>query len=97
MLRVFRDTDGEWWAESVGPLGSLDAEALTTPLSGDAERVSSIDEFDNEVADRLAVLLHVEPGKHIEGVGRRISPHTFWLFNEGEDSWLVTADTAIKM
>jgi len=90
MLRVFRDEDGEWWADRSGV-------GVSYRWDSGAERVSSIDEFDNEVADRLAVLLHVEPGGHIEGVGRRISKDTFWLFHEGEDSWLVTADTAIKM
>lgn len=92
MLKVFRDNDGEWWAEPF-LVGALD---VYEPLTSEAQRVSSIDEFDDEVADRLAVLLHVEPGDHIEGVGRRLSPYTFWLFNKGEDSWLLTADTAMK-
>lgn len=93
MLRVFRDSDGEWWAEHA-LIGALD---VYEPLTSEAQRVSSIDEFDDEVADRLAVLLHVEPGDHIKGVGRRLSSDTFWLFSEGEDSWLLTADTATKM
>lgn len=90
MLRVFRDGDGEWWADR-SDIGRLNH------WGHGVEHVRHLDEFEDEVSSRLALLLHVDPGRHIEGVGRRISKDTFWLFHEGEDSWLLTADTAQKI
>lgn len=81
MIRVFRDKDGEWWVDRSGR---------------GHDRVSNLDEFEDDIANRLAILLHIAPGDHVEGVGRRVSKDTFWLFKEGEDSWLLTADTILR-
>lgn len=81
MLKVFRDDDGEWWAEPI----------LKDTWDIEARRVSCIDDFGDEVANRLAILLHVDHNEHVEGVGRRISKDTFWLFHEGKDSWILSA------
>jgi hypothetical protein len=76
MLRVFRDTDGEWWLDRHG----LDV----TPKHwrDGPDRAKHIDELEDEVADRLAKLLFVEPGQGLPSVGKRVDSDTFWLYGE---------------
>ena len=78
MLRVFRDPDGEWWADRAGV-------GVSACVKDGPKRVSNVDEFEDEVASRLAILLHVDPGASFTNVGRRITDDTFWLFFEKED------------
>jgi hypothetical protein len=79
MLRVFRETDGTWSSERRG-IG-------VTPRWRDGpECVESLEEFEDEVADRLALLLLVDPGVSLDNVGRRITDDVFWLYDDSEEN-----------
>jgi hypothetical protein len=76
MLRVFRDSDGEWWLDRHG-LAVSPARWQNGP-----DRAANLDELEGEIADRLAKLLFVEPGGALPNVGKRVDSDTFWLYSE---------------
>jgi len=73
MLRVFRDSDGEWWLERKG-LGVSPAH-----WRDGNERACDLSEIEPEIADRLAKLLFFEPGGSLPDVGTRVDTDTFWV------------------
>ncbi|MRH77622.1 hypothetical protein GH984_02775 [Spiribacter sp. C176] len=77
MLRVFREPDGTWSSDRYGM-------GVTPRWRDGPKRADSIEEFEDEVADRLAILLLVDPGVSLDNVGRRINNDIFWLFYEVE-------------
>jgi len=76
MLRVFRDSDREWWLERQG-LG-----VVPIRWRKGKERARELNELEPEVADRLAKLLFAEPGTHLPNVGTRVDTDTFWVISE---------------
>ncbi len=78
MLRVFREPDGTWLSDRHG-IG-------VTPRWRDGPVCAdSLEEFEDEVANRLAILLLIDSGVSVYNVGRRISDNIFWLYYEVDE------------
>ena len=78
MLRVFREPDGTWSSDRHGM-------GVTPRWRHGHVCADSIEEFEDEVANRLAILLLVDCGVSAYNVGRRITDDVFWLFYEVDE------------
>jgi len=68
MLRVFyKDAEGEWWLD-----GDRDAHL--------PDKVASLSELPPPLRENLTILSLAHEGATIDGIGKRVSRDTFWLF-----------------
>lgn len=76
MIRVFyRDSEGEWWLETLGLKDAGIPYGKPCPA-----RVSCLSELPPPICEYLTMLNLADVGQTIEGVGKRISKNTFWVF-----------------